>query len=961
MACHDDLGYDIKHDPVDETIRFLPKRNWQHASDNTTSTRGDNTTVSFSDASVTGNPESEVSETLEIPEYRKQAGNICCERTDNSNLIAIVALDQAEGNNTTDSLFLHIYEEDMPEFTADKMPDTRGSLIDSIYDSFSITAMRYEGKWSEGKCINYFHDEKYVHNPNSGQWTGENVYNWTGRNDSIRFYGVMPYGAVTLSDSRLTTAPTFDYTLPTDINKQIDLLATKPTALNGNYNKEVGLNFEHILSAVRIQEGDGIFPGSISSISIENAPCSGTYDFEVGKWTNLGDPETYTLIFDDLYKVKETDGASITSEDQIFFLIPAETDSSKPMRLSMTHITDGEYNNKNTQTSRNLSVNLDINFKPGKTYTLKISTASLVSERILQFRNAIDVSYSNYDNAVYNKSFSTYVKISREGGEVSYRRLGCSLKYFGYNPSTDEYDIPMDTPPEWIEFNRVNSKYYDTANGYPVTMFQYKTPMKNALFNREKEYLEKLQAKSFGSTSDPYDLSVDPETGEQESANCYIVNGYGYFKMPVCSGNLLKNQDVNEKPMTQLGVSSSYYSASIYEFSLAQKDSDGKVLMSRLGEGYHSTRPYLSDLFQLRNWNCFMNAELIWETTKGLVTDIRLSDDNFYLTFRIPKEKITQGNALISVRNEYGYLWSWHIWVTPHTSDDDVKYGSYTHLGILGARDISYSVPDGAEKFRVEVTLDKEKESDVDKTISFLCTPPPEDMNKRMVVYFPSFQFERPIPLVPIGGAYDKAGNTFPCQGYEVVHDFTMTADNYWNGYYEELYNYAIFYPQYMNTGTPLFKKSNDSWNKGSGIGNLWFGQYVSSPFKTVCDPCPRGYRIMKYAELSNFRSGLQNSIKNSDSDYPYSALIFDTNDKSKSIMIPWTLYTRKLAQAPGSDYLGWWFLDNELDQIELATNLNNSNKYTTTPNVTLSSYSSDASNQIKYGNGGYAIIPVKE
>ena len=90
MACHDDLGYDIKHDPVDETIRFLPKRNWQHASDNTTSTRGDNTTVSFSDASVTGNPESEVSETLEIPEYRKQAGNICCERTDNSNLIDVI-------------------------------------------------------------------------------------------------------------------------------------------------------------------------------------------------------------------------------------------------------------------------------------------------------------------------------------------------------------------------------------------------------------------------------------------------------------------------------------------------------------------------------------------------------------------------------------------------------------------------------------------------------------------------------------------------------------------------------------------------------------------------------------------------------------------------------------------------------------------------------------------------------
>ena len=67
-------------------------------------------------------------------------------------------------------------------------------------------------------------------------------------------------------------------------------------------------------------------------------------------------------------------------------------------------------------------------------------------------------------------------------------------------------------------------------------------------------------------------------------------------------------------------------------------------------------------------------AVLVWEDVQGLVTVdpvISGSGENAYITFSVPAETITQGNALIAVLVDDDnngtpetVAWSWHVWVT---------------------------------------------------------------------------------------------------------------------------------------------------------------------------------------------------------------------------------------------------------------------------------------------------------
>ena len=957
VACSDDFGYDIKSDSTDEAICFTPKLAWQSLLNDASSTRSINN-PSVSDIKSTNTQLKEVSEYTRMNEYSDS------DNSSDGHLISIIAFENTEGNHT-DSLFLHIYEDDMPSISTNVSHDTRGTLIDSInlHDSFSVTAIRYEGNWKDKKHVNFFHNEKFIYDRNSDEWIGDQTYNWPGHNDSIRFYGVMPYGSVELSDYRTTTPPTFDYAIPNDISRQIDLLATRPLSFRSNHNKIVELGFEHILSAIRFQEDDDMCLGTISKISIDNVFSSGSYEFESGKWINLGEPQCYELAFEDGYEIKGSEGAFITPNNGTFFMIPSDTYSTNPLRLSLTHITHGEYDTIDTDTRRKLSTSLNINLKSGKIYTLKLSTKSIKTERILTCENGTppDLTFNIYDNNTYTMDFSTYAKISRNDGDVSYKRLGCTLNYFGYNSSTGEYDIPLESAPEWIEFNQVNGRSCDSIDGHPKTVYEYRMPMKNAILNRYKENKEKLQSKSYGTVTTPYDLSVNPDNGNQESANCYIVNGYGHFKIPVTYGNGIINGKINSNSLSSMASTTKWKVATLH-FVGAYKKPDGEI--NSLAVANTNTKsPFISDILSERGMTNPINTELIWETRKGLITDLKLSDDNHYISFNISKDRIEEGNALISLKNEYGYLWSWHIWVTPHTGEDDVTSGGVTYQGILGARDISYEVPAGAEKFRIEVTLDKENERDEDKTLSFLCIPPPENNNKLMYIQQPNYQFGRPTPLAPDGTIYDKDGNEFKCLGYEIVHDFEMTGSFLSTSNISNILaqiNYTIFYPQFMNIGKEIFTKSAQAWDECYGIGNLWFAQDPSSPKKTAYDPCPRGYRVMKYEELSILKNALANNIKDLNTNYPYTVMLFDSNDNNKSILFPWTVYAHRQYQNPSSSYLGWWIIDNQLDVIKMGTNLTDDNIYTAIPNLNLYTSSGES---VRKPNGiaGWTIIPVKE
>ena len=78
-------------------------------------------------------------------------------------------------------------------------------------------------------------------------------------------------------------------------------------------------------------------------------------------------------------------------------------------------------------------------------------------------------------------------------------------------------------------------------------------------------------------------------------------------------------------------------------------------------------------------------AFIIWSTGSSLndiITDVKLLDDG-YVQFRTAAgDALTQGNAVIGVKDASGNLiWSWHIWATDYTEADAVHYDASS--GIL--------------------------------------------------------------------------------------------------------------------------------------------------------------------------------------------------------------------------------------------------------------------------------------
>ena len=157
-----------------------------------------------------------------------------------------------------------------------------------------------------------------------------------------------------------------------------------------------------------------------------------------------------------------------------------------------------------------------------------------------------------------------------------------------------------------------------------------------------------VELKAAAEVSD-VDLSGDLEN----TANCYVINAAGTYKFPLVYGNGLKDGNDNKQA---------------YE---------GKAFVNHLG--LPITSPYICKN-QDENGTPLSakDACLVWQDWKGLVTDIQLEaaeeGEKPYVSFKVDKNTIHQGNAIIAVRDaEERIMWSWHIWVTDIKLDEDVE------------------------------------------------------------------------------------------------------------------------------------------------------------------------------------------------------------------------------------------------------------------------------------------------
>lgn len=156
-----------------------------------------------------------------------------------------------------------------------------------------------------------------------------------------------------------------------------------------------------------------------------------------------------------------------------------------------------------------------------------------------------------------------------------------------------------------------------------------------------------------------------------ESANSYVVNGPGYYRIPMVMGNGVKANALNPDSYTK--TESGNYSANGHQ----QRDFRN-----------HMEEVVSSPLLQKSNGSYTLNsAFVVWESAAGLIETTGTSDDYllapvgetnspftlskhslangddvYWLNFHVAAGE--QGNAVIAVSDGTNVLWSYHIWVT---------------------------------------------------------------------------------------------------------------------------------------------------------------------------------------------------------------------------------------------------------------------------------------------------------
>lgn len=289
-----------------------------------------------------------------------------------------------------------------------------------------------------------------------------------------------------------------------------------------------------------------------------------------------------------------------------------------------------------------------------------------------------------------------------------------------------------------------------------------------------------------------------------------------------------------------------------------------------------------------------VSARLIWESSKGLVTNVELLYD--YVRFRVQKPLESngnggysrvdpvEGNAVIAVFDEnQEILWSWHIWVTDTPEDISYSLGGVTDVTILD-RNLGATAATIPE------------------------TPTDDDV---LATYGLYYQWGRKDPSMgPPTPVYNPRSTiSYPYYTYFGKEETSVGVVNLQSPTMKD----AVQNPMYLLLPTTFTGSYQYDW-LGEKNDDLWRGTDSSddsAPLKTIYDPCPYGYRVPKDVIGSLMVETFDNKNYNytpGDYGYTISSNIYevqDSDDVSTSVFFPFAGY--KGGDKGVSSLNSWW------------------------------------------------------
>lgn len=797
-------------------------------------------------------------------------------------------------------MYLHTYvrdRKDTEETIATKStPVNNATIFKTVNgkDGFGVTAFFPNGK---GYHIPAYSAVKP--RSESDIWSTDPLYYWPPVGKELRFFAFAP---VSVTESVSVTEPvevtpvssvtdlvvsndnaTFNFKAPSgtegkDAESQPDLMfATNICDRAGSENGTVPMNFSHALSAIKFAVRD-VVGGTIESISILGVTGSGkcVYDFTTQKftWSDHGDAgSSYSQSFG--YKV---DGVTSTPSDgtsdvvlndnmpeKTFMLIPQDIPADATIEVVFNRKKDGQ----TFTMSGKINDNNVTCWEPGKEYVYTISTSS--SNWVYHFevigseqaQNENEPSKGGFKSAEGKIVVNQTVTEGAYYTVKSYRERANNPNIKEIVPWTAEATEGTTIIPDEISSESEEIKgYFNKINGKKISPRAWMPEdNKNNIWKgngsiEEKKYDVSLAPQMTGtswpgdwqmrsnneveSASNPRDLSR--VTGTRNTANCYVVNAPGYYKLPLVYGNAITNNKTNTES---------------YEFHNGDVDDcNGKALQYFTDyNGQTITQATISGA---------KDAILVWQDAYNLVSDVKLeyngSDGYDYLTFKVNRDEIQQGNVVLGIRDaSENIMWSWHIWINEEWIKDnegalgngdvtfdalDSAYGTFTsaphNLGWCDPKNVWYLKRTGTMTFTQDLSDNKviinveQREQRIDYWIG----------NN---VYY---QFGRKDPIVGFRNERSTVKYNFGKFEYKLDKPFKDISDGIKNP--NVLYvggvnatNYAgnehwlntNYYNLWNNTSTPI-KRPNKNYD------NSDFIKYLYSGIKTIYDPSPAGYMV---------------------------------------------------------------------------------------------------------------------
>ena len=783
------------------------------------------------------------------------------------------------GKGGRDTLYLHA-SIDVNTATVDEesMAETRGVPVKTdnfaaVCENFSVTAYTAD----EGKL---FMSNELV-KQSGNVWSPANGTRYWPE-DALNFFAYAPYSVndkqvfpdgISINNQRKTID--FSYTVPTTTDKrdaeaQPDVMFATTTcgrAETTGENGTVPLTFSHALAAVKFVAND-IAGSTIKSITLKGLHGSGTCTYSADaedskyKWRCTDDKNnTYTQTFNVKVEDQQQGEQPITDKNPstTFMMLPQQLEGAT-VEINLTT----NDNKQHTLTGKLNTGNLT-EWKAGYVYTYKISSESINWTYVFDVTPEIKLPLGKTSDVYKVKSYRYRTQDESVKEAVPWEVTGVT--------ATDNQK-PLDNPKSYVtEFK------WDDGGMNDDQWKDYNIGVAKTVMHTSIEADQQLKENpTKGSPESPYDLSID-EGGSMTTANCYVVNAAGTYKLPLVYGNAIVNGSTN---------------------SPAYRDSHFVDYNNK-----HINGPWISGTPK--------DATLVWSDGFYMFKDVDLSADKKYLIFTIDQDYIQQANAVVAVRDASGtIMWSWHIWVTERDINQTHKVDDYwnngatydmmsSNLGWVDGKQVYYDPREFKFTF-------KQKKTGEEKTMTVTQVGETFDYKDAGSTYY---QWGRKDPIVALRNR-DKTG----------VNDYrrldTPTDDYLYKTNDKGLVTCAegIKHPNvyYVKSTHPTAWLTDAAyspklWNVDGTEGDKW----VASSRKTVYDPSPKGFKVPMprafsvfvngYDESGNVGGSLNGNVLPAPDDYQYE--VYPKKDKVGT-KIPFTATGQRsnrsdLGSGPGS------------------------------------------------------------